>query len=196
VTLKKEKTMPPKVLVIKGSPRRKGNSAVLADQALLGARESGAEVDEVYLHSMNIRPCAGCDGCRKGKRECVTKDDMQKLYPKMEWADAVIIASPIYFFTFSAQVKLFIDRLYRFEQPEGNALKGKKFGILLVYGDTDVYTSGAINAINTYERVLGYMGNKIDALVYGSAGEPGEIAADEDVMERARRMGRQLGATA
>ncbi len=184
--------MAQKILVLKGSPRKRGNSAILAEQAIRGAKENGAEIEEVYLHSMKIQPCAACDGCRKGKRECVTHDDMQKLYPLLKWADSIIIASPIYFFTFSAQVKLCIDRWYAFAQPDGNPLTGKKFGILLTYGDTDVYTSGAINAIHTFESILGYMHNRIDALVYGSASDEGDIKAEKAVMEQAFDLGRKL----
>ena len=67
-----------------------------------------------------------------------------------------MIASPIYWFTISAQTKLFIDRWYALESSQGSVLKGKQFGILLTYGDDDPYTSGAINAIRTFQDMFRY----------------------------------------
>ena len=107
--------MSKKVLILKGSPRKNGNSSALADQVALGARELGAEVDIVQLDEMQIAPCDACDFCQETDGVCVIQDDMQLLYPKIQQADALVIASPIYWFTFSAQTKLCIDRLYAFQ---------------------------------------------------------------------------------
>ena len=99
------------ILVFKGSPRVNGNSSTLADEAAAGARAAGAEVECFSLHLMDIRACDACDICHE-TGVCVLKDDMQTLYPKLEQADAIIIASPVYWFTMSAQTKLMIDRWY------------------------------------------------------------------------------------
>ena len=88
-----------KLLILKGSPREKGNSNVLADRAAAGALEAGAEVESVYLHGLDIRPCDGCDLCKENGEFCVIDDDMQSLYPKLLEADAMLLASPIYWFT-------------------------------------------------------------------------------------------------
>ena len=155
------------VLVFKGSPREKGNSSILAEKAAEGAKAAGAEVECFILHNLDIRPCDACDICQE-TGVCVLKDDMQSLYPKLENADAIVIASPIYWFTISAQTKLFIDRWYALESAQGNALKGKQFGILLTYGDTDPYSSGAINAIRTFQDMMRYLGcgNQRDCIRY------------------------------
>ena len=84
-----------KVLIVKGSPRARGNSASLAEQVAAGARDAGAQVEEVYLHGLDIRPCDGCDFCQgEADMGCVIEDDMQLLYPKIREADAIVYASP------------------------------------------------------------------------------------------------------
>ena len=61
-----------KVLVFLGSPRKKGNSALLAEQVMNGAKAAGAKVESFYLHGMKIKPCTGCDACRrKGQKDCI-----------------------------------------------------------------------------------------------------------------------------
>ncbi len=158
------------ILVFKGSPREKGNSSLLADRAAEGANNSGASVECFSLHRMNIQPCDACDTCRE-TGVCVLGDDMQMLYPKLRTADGIIIASPIYWFTINAQTKLFIDRWYALEGFHGNALKGKQFGIIFTYGDTDLFTSGGINAIHTFQSMLGYLKAHIAGMVYGTAND-------------------------
>ena len=130
------------ILILKSSPRKRANSSILADQVAAGARDAGATVESFDLHSLNIRPCDACDFCQD-TTECVINDDMQMLYPKLRAADAIVVASPIYWFTLSAQAKLCIDRWYALEGPDGSALAGKQFGLALTYGDVDPYTSGS-----------------------------------------------------
>jgi len=101
-----------KVVIVKGSPRMEGNSAILADRVAAGAESVGAKVDVFYLHGMDIQPCDACEACHTNvEDECIVEDDMQVIYPKLREADALVIASPVYWFTVSAQTKLFMDRL-------------------------------------------------------------------------------------
>ena len=180
------------VLVLKSSPRQNGNSNTLAEQVSAGAKEAGAEVESLMLHHIDIRPCDACDACQE-TGVCIVKDDMQKVYPLLEKADAIVIASPIYWFTISAQAKLCIDRWYALEGSNGNALRGKQIGIILTYGDTDLYTSGGINAINTFESMFRYIGAEIAGMVYGSAHEVGDVEKQPELMQRAHQLGILLG---
>ena len=180
------------VLVMKGSPRQNGNSNTLAEQVEKGAREAGAEVESLMLHHMDIHPCDACDVCQE-TGVCIVKDDMQKVYPLLEKADAIVIASPVYWFTFSAQTKLCIDRWYALQGTNGNVLRGKRIGIVLTYGDTDLYTSGGINAIHTYESMFRYIGANIAGMVYGSADKIGDVEKQPELLERARQLGTLLG---
>ncbi|MBM4463335.1 MAG: flavodoxin family protein [Chloroflexi bacterium] len=98
-----------KVLGIMGSPRIKGNTDALLDQALEGARSRGAEVEKIIVDKLNIAPCREYYGCTKDGN-CVIRDDMDEIYPKLLSADSVIIASPMFFYGLSAQAKALIDR--------------------------------------------------------------------------------------
>jgi multimeric flavodoxin WrbA len=126
----------------------------------------------------------------------VINDDMQILYPKLRQADGVVIASPIYWFTVSAQTKMFMDRWYAFGgSEEYAALAQKRIGIVLTYGDLDPFASGAVNAIRTFQDTFNYVKSRIVGMVYGSASEAGEIGNNQDLMEKAYELGRQLGST-
>ncbi len=181
------------ILILKGSPREKGNSSTLAEQVAAGAAASGAQVESFVLQDMNIQPCNACDACHEtGDMQCVIEDDMQILYPKLRSADAIVIASPIYWFTMSAQTKLCIDRWYALEGPRGNALAGKQIGIVLTYGDSNEFTSGAINAMHAFEDMFGYIKAEIVGMVYGTAMNPGDAQKQPDLMERACKLGQEL----
>ncbi len=184
-----------KILLVMGSPRKEGNSATLAKQVASGAEASGAEVESFYLDAMNIQPCTACDACREERgKDCTIDDDMQALYPRLRRADAVVIASPIYWFTVSAQTKLFMDRWYAFGGPQEEyaAFSGKRIGIVLTYGDLDPFVSGAVNALRTFQDAFNYVGAEIVGMIYGSASEAGEIQNNRDLMESAYALGKQL----
>lgn len=98
-----------KVLGIYGSARKGGNTDQLLDRALEGARSMGAEIRKVYARDQNMCGCLACGGCDKTGK-CVVQDDMQAIYPLLEEADIIFLASPVYFYGVSGQVKLIIDR--------------------------------------------------------------------------------------
>lgn len=98
-----------KVLGIMGSPRIKGNTDLLLDEALKGAQSRGAETEKIIVDKLKISPCREYYGCLKDGK-CVIRDDMDGLYQKILDADAVIVASPIFFYTVSAQLMLLISR--------------------------------------------------------------------------------------
>jgi multimeric flavodoxin WrbA len=186
------------VLIVKGSPRERGNSAALADQVAAGARAAGAQVESFYLHGMDIQACDACDFCRDtADTNCVIDDDMQALYPKIREADALVYASPIYWFTISAQMKLFMDRCYALggdsDYASEHVLAGKRIGIVLTYGGDDPFDSGAINAIRTFQDVFNYVPAEIVGMVYGYASDAGEIKSNEALMQKAFELGGKLG---
>ncbi len=186
------------ILILKGSPREKGNSSTLADQVAAGASQAGAEVETVSLQKLNIQPCTGCDACQRagGGGHCNIDDDMEALYPKLVRADAIIVSSPVYWFALSAQTKLCIDRWYALESPKGSALAGTQFGLVLTFGDSDLYTSGGINAVRTFEDICRYLRGTIAGLVYGSASNIGDVKAQPALLEKAYQLGQKVGASA
>ncbi len=98
-----------KVLGISTSPRVRGNTDILLDEALRGAKSKGARVEKILLKDLKISPCLECDRCFK-KGECIIKDGMQVLYKKFIAADRLVFTSPIYFMAHCAQAKMVIDR--------------------------------------------------------------------------------------
>jgi len=131
-----------KVLGIYGSAREGGNSDQLLDKALEGAESAGAEILSIRARDLKMSGCLSCGGCDK-TGECVVQDEMQSVYPLFEWADIIFLASPIYFYSLSGQVKLIIDRAQamwskRFLEKDAEARKrydsGK--GYLIAVGAT------------------------------------------------------------
>ena len=184
---------PAKILALLGSPRKHGNSSVLANKILDGARQAGAEVEAVYLNGLKISPCQACDGCRKSDAKyCVMKDDMQSLYPKLEQADVLVLASPVYWFTVSAQLKLVMDRFYAFGANGYTAFAGKKAVAAMSYGGSDAFESGCVNALHTFQDVFRFLNIQPAGFVYGKGWEAGEIASNAELMMRAEDIGRRL----
>ena len=182
-----------KVLVLLGSPRKKGNSNTLAERIIKGAETSGAIVERVYLHGQNIAPCNACYACRKeDSKGCVIDDDMQPIYKKLVEADAWVIASPVYWFTMSAQTKLFIDRCFALLGYEKNVFKGKRIAIAMSYADADPFSSGCVNALRAFQDAFTYTGSKIVGMVYGSADKPGEIKSNKRLVTQAEELGKEL----
>lgn len=185
--------MQKKILIIKGSPRLKGNSSTLADQAAEGAIAKGALVDSFDLQKMHIEPCNACDYCQQVEEyQCNIEDDMQILFPKLLDADALIIASPIHWFTMSALTKLFMDRLYSLQSTHGLKMHDKKVGIILTYGDTDAFKSGGMNAVHSFRDAFCYMHCPIVEIVHGTANDIGDAQKNTALMARARKLGEML----
>lgn len=130
-----------KVLGIYASPRVGGNSDLLLREMLRGAAEAGAIIEEVFLRDLQFGPCTECGSCTE-TGECILKDDMQLVYPRLEWADRTILASPVFFYGVTAQLKAMIDRcqalwckkafLHKIPPP---TVSGRK-GFLLSVGGT------------------------------------------------------------
>ena len=98
-----------KVLAVYGSPRRKGNTSILLKRAVEGARQAGAEVEEIVLRDLRMSPCLEIYGCKK-KGRCVIQDDFQGFHDKILGSEGLMLASPIFFYTVSAHTKILIDR--------------------------------------------------------------------------------------
>lgn len=125
-----------KILVLNGSPHREGATADMVNAFAKGAEEAGHEVIIFHVASMNIRGCLGCDYCRNiNKGACCQKDDMQQIIPEILTSDMVVFASPIYYFTLSAQLQAVIHRTYAIDIPENV----RKTALIMSSGDKFVY---------------------------------------------------------
>jgi multimeric flavodoxin WrbA len=155
------------ILAVTGSPRVNGYSSFLADEVIKKLRAGGNHAELISLRETKIQPCRACDSCRKeGSDFCVIDDDMKPLYRKVAQSSAILLASPVYWFSIAAQMKLFIDRLYGLNTEKSKILQDKKFGIILTYGDDDPVESGVINAIRSYEDMFRYTNSDLCGIIH------------------------------
>ena len=181
------------ILIFNGSPRKKGNTASLCK--ILGdvIQENGGKTETIVLNSLNISPCRACDACMRNKDGmCVQDDEMHEIYGKILDAKGIIFAAPIYWFNYSAQLKLVIDRMYALFGMAGNPLSGKIMSAILVYGGSDRHDSGAINAINSLKTMFNYLGGKIKKIVHGSAMSIGDAENNEKLVNDVRELGKKI----
>ena len=121
-----------KVLILSGSPRKNGNTEILCDRFAEGARDAGHHVEMVRVCDKDIHYCTGCDSCVKSGR-CVFRDDMEEIRDRMMDSDVIVFASPVYFYTISAQIKTLIDRMV----PFYTQLHDKSVYIIITAADPD-----------------------------------------------------------
>lgn len=181
----------PLVLGIAGSPRRGGNSEQMLEACLTGAEESGARTVTLVPSELSIRPCLGCNACSL-TGECVQHDGMLDVYPLIDAAAAIVVASPVFFATVPATLKLLIDRMQPYwarAHVLGLPAPAKRpGGILLARGGGDPY--GYTGAENTIRSVFAVLGVRVVAeeKIAGVDG-PDDIAQHPDVLGRARTCG-------
>ena len=134
-----------KIASLNGSPRQQNTSAMV--QAFIeGAEAAGHEVEELQVGKMNIGGCLGCEYCHtKGEGKCIRQDDLEKILPAYKQADMIVFASPIYYFTMTAQMEAAIQRVYCIGKPA----KATKAALLLSSGSPGVY-EGAIAQFKAY----------------------------------------------
>jgi multimeric flavodoxin WrbA len=187
-----------KILTIYGSPRRNGNTALLLQKAVQGAREAGAEVEEVVLRDLKMSPCLEIYGCKKDGR-CVIKDDFQNVYDQILSCKGLMLASPIFFYTVSAHTKILIDRCQSFwvkkywveETPFGK-LEAKRKGLFI--------SVGATKGKKLFEGVrltVKYFFETFDAelwrnLLYRSLDFEGDVLKHPDYLDEAYTAGKEL----
>lgn len=114
-----------KIVVLNGSPRKNGNTSALVKKFTEGAEKSGNTVTEFFLDSMDIHGCKGCFGGHSSREcPCVQKDDMAQIYPVVKECDVVVLATPLYYWNMSGQIRTAVDRLFALEEGDGNLLRG------------------------------------------------------------------------
>lgn len=125
--------MSKKIVILNGSPRMKGNTSALTATFTKGAESAGHTVTEFFLGSMNINGCKGCFcGGKNPDSPCVQKDDMEKIYPVYKEADIVVLASPLYYWTISGQLKCAFDRLFAVAECDPDYRNPKKESVLIM----------------------------------------------------------------
>lgn len=141
-----------KILILNGSPHRNGATSDMVKAFAAGAGEAGHQVVTVQAAHKDVRGCLGCEHCReKEAGVCVQKDDMQEIYPEILSADMVVFASPIYYFTLSAQLQAVIHRTYAIDIPKNV----KKTALILSSGSPFVYGPAIAQY---YQSIVEYWG--------------------------------------
>lgn len=117
--------MSKRIVILNGSPRRNGNTSTLVKAFTEGAESAGNTVTEFFLDGMDIHGCKGCFGGHSSKEcPCVQKDDMAQIYPAVKQCDMVVLATPLYYWNMSGQLRTAIDRLFALEEGDENLLRG------------------------------------------------------------------------
>ena len=184
-----------KVLGVLGSPRVGGNSDILLEQALAGAKDAGAEVEKIVLSKKKISGCLDCGKCNE-TGVCAIKDDMLEIHKKILEADCIIHSSPVYFWTMTSQMKAYLDRWCAFFDAQWQwhkayypRMKGKKIALITVCGDPDPHVADPI--VNCFKPTAHYGKLRWLGTVMASASERGEIAGNETARQEAYELGRQ-----
>lgn len=175
------------ILGLVGSPRKGGNTDIMVDAVLDGARRNGHDTEKVYLYEAGIGPCVDCRGCKKGDLVCIVEDGMQGLYPKLESADAIVFGTPVYWVGPSGTMKQLFDRLRPYY---GNKrLKGKRAALVAPAGDGpgegDLLTE-------MFRRSFQYLEIEFVGYALGKAYERKEILQDKEAMDAAAALGGML----
>jgi len=187
------------VLVILGSPRRNGNSEILAKAVVQELqRQQTNSIEYIHLNTLKISPCQSCGGCEKTS-VCVIRDDMDVLYEKVDAADRLFLVSPVYFYGPSAQSKTFIDRFqarwsrkYLLEKPfrQDDDRKGYLLATAATKGEK-VFDSSLLIAKSFFDAINVKFGG---SLLVRSVDKAGVIRERAEEMRRATDFGRDIAA--
>jgi len=184
-----------KVLAVLGSPRVGGNSDILLDQALAGAKDAGGKVEKIVLSKKKISGCLDCQRCNE-TGICAVQDDMLEIHKKILEADAIVHSVPVYFWSMTAQMKAYLDRWCAFFDAEWRLhkayrpmMKGKRIGLITVCGDPNVSTADPI--VHSFKNTCQFSGLNLLEVVQASATTKGEIAKNEEVKRKAYDLGKK-----
>lgn len=177
------------ILVVVGSGNIKGNTDTLVDCFIKGAIESGHHVKKVNLNG-DIQGCQGCGACQKNGNKCVIQDKMQSIYPFFESSDTIVLASPLYFWSISARLKSFIDRLYAISTDD--EYPQKDTFLLMTSGSKGFYAfEQAVSFYRFFTNALGW-NDKGMVLAGGCHKEEKCNVINEDYLKEAYFMGYNL----
>jgi multimeric flavodoxin WrbA len=189
------------ILAVYGSPRRKGNTALLLKRAVEGAREAGGEVEEFVLRDLKMSPCLEIYGCKETGR-CAIKDDFQVVYDKLLACDGLMLASPIFFYTVSSHTKILMDRCqslwvkrYWLEKTLFGEKKFRRKGLFVAAGATKgkKLFDGVLLTVRYFFDALGMELWK--ALLYRGLDFEGDVLKHPEYLDAAYAGGEQLSRT-
>lgn len=180
------------IVVLNGSPRPHGNTATLCDAFVQGAESAGNTVERFDLARMNIHPCLGCmKGGRDKDSPCTQKDDMDRIYRAYVAADVVVLASPMYYWAFSSQLKTAFDRLFAVAECDPGWANPKKDCVLLMAAEGDSPDNWK-PVLDYYQSLTGFLGWKsLGQVLAGGVVQVGDVKKGS-APEEARALGASL----
>jgi multimeric flavodoxin WrbA len=180
--------MSKKVVVVSSSFRKNGNSETLANEFIRGAKETGNEVETIYLRDITLNYCKGCFACLK-LNHCVIDDDAKELMEKVRMADVLCFATPIYYYAMSGQLKTFLDRMNPIYSAGHNF---KEVYLLTAANDTDPEAmDGAIKEVEGW--VSCFDGVELKGVVKGNGlNDVGDVFGKSDILNEAYDMGKNV----
>ena len=183
--------MSKKIIILNGSPRPGGNTSALVREFTKGAEEAGNTVTAFLLHDMDIKGCQGCWGGGKDiSSPCMIKDDMDKIYPYYIEADVVVLASPLYYWSISGQLKTAFDRLFAVAESNPGYRNPQKNAVLLMAAEGNGYEE----SVYWYERLMGHIKwRDLGQVLAGGVEKPGDIEGKPE-LEKAYKLGKSIGA--
>jgi multimeric flavodoxin WrbA len=184
-----------KILAVVGSPRKGGNTDLLVSRMVAGATAANAQVEVVRLGELQIRECDGCHACWKG-RPCSKQDDMLALYPKIAASEAIVFATPVYWYGPTALMKGFIDRFVYFNgEANRPMIRGKRAAVAIVLEEAHEPTWRPV--VEFFEKSLAYLEMKpAGTIIVPGVGKKGEILEHPERLEEAFRLGSALAGSA
>ena len=183
------------ILGINGSPRIGGNTDILLDKSLEGARSRGAQIEKVILNTLEFAPCQECENIRDDGT-CIIEDDMQSVYKKIEQSDAIVLVSPIFFGSLSAQTKMMIDRfqcLWRAKHIlKKDIFKKKRKGafISVEASDRKDFFDNAKSIVKNLFATINV--DYQEELFCSGVDEKGGILKYPDILEKAFELGKRI----
>lgn len=184
------------VLGINGSPRIGGNTDILLDKALEGARAKGAKTEKIILNNLKMSPCQECEKVRDDGG-CIVEDDFQLVYEKIKKADALILASPVFFGSLSGQTKIMIDRFqcywrYKYILKKANPKKTKPGAFISVEASTrQNFFDNAKSIVKNFFATIN-MDYKNELFCPGLEGKE-DVLEHKDFLKAAFELGKRLG---
>ena len=171
------------VVIISSTPRVGGNSEVLASEFMRGALDAGNKVELISLRDYKLNYCIGCYACKTGK--CIYNDGMEEIKQKLIAADVIVFATPVYFYSMSGQLKVFIDRLVTFYQK----IKADIYLIASQWDDDKEIMNNTFEAIRGLTRDC-FVDCEEKGVIYGvGLNNKGDALRNKDLMNEAYQMG-------
>lgn len=178
-----------KILILEGSPRKESNTAALCDCFVRGAEKNGNSIERVFIREHKIAGCLGCGACHHNGGCCVQQDDMKKVYAAIAEAEVIVFSSPVYFYSWTSQIKAVLDRMFSLE----TTLSDKTF-YLIITGEAPEkhYMENMVNSYHLFIGCFRNEGNRNGGEIIGVGATTPDAVRNSEEAEKAYQMGKKI----